>query len=79
MEGGGSPISVAPLKRLASPLGALFERSLGALGRSWGRLGALLGPSWSSLEALLGPSLEPWRASWGYLGGYRSKDGVPLC
>ena len=53
------------------PLGALLE----GLGVLLGLLGGVLGPSWGPLGALLGASWEPWRASWGHLGGYRSKEG----
>ena len=49
-----------------------------SIGGSWGPLrdlGGVLGPSWGPLGALLGASWEPWRTSWGHLGGYRSKEG----
>ena len=56
------------------PLGALLEGLGVLLGLLGGGLGTLLGPSWGSL----GGSWEPWRASWGHLGGYRSKEGGSL-
>ena len=55
------------------PLGALLERSWGALGRSWDALGvvlAVLGQALMLLRALLGCSWTDLGPSWPSLGRY---------
>ena len=67
--------------RFRTPLGTLeiaFWNPLGALSDGLEVLLGLCGRELGSSWAPLGPCWEPWRASWGQLGGHRSKEGGSL-